>query len=264
MRANKKGLADLKRLRQAAEAGAAASAGQPAPAGRKPTAARSKRRTQGRPLQEPKQTATQAAAPAPVVAEPAAIALDTSDVALFRRAVKSVTPIKNTRRAILPPVPMASAVILRQRRSLATGQATVKLAAVSDQYTPAQLSPDASHFVQSGCGPDLAKDLKRGKWPVGASLDLHGATLEQARARLDQFLQSCITHQIRCVQIVHGKGYGSKDGAPVLKQTVRRWLTQLAAVQAYVECSEQNGGAGAVQVLLRTPAPPGLMRKKHA
>jgi DNA-nicking Smr family endonuclease len=53
------------------------------------------------------------------------------------------------------------------------------------------------------------------------------------------------------VRIVHGKGYGSKDGEPVLKQTIRRWLTQMEAVSAYAECSERDGGAGAVQVLLQ-------------
>jgi DNA-nicking Smr family endonuclease len=83
---------------------------------------------------------------------------------------------------------------------------------------------------------------------------LHGATLDEARARLDQFLQSCLSHQIKSVCIVHGKGYGSRDRTPVLKQTVRRWLTQIDAVLAYTECNEQNGGAGAVQVLLRTGA----------
>src|SRR3546814_8197526 len=95
-------------------------------------------------------------------------------------------------------------------------------------------------FVRAGCGPDLPRDLKRGKWPMQASLDLHGSTQDEARTRLDQFLQSCLTHRIRCVQIVHGKGFGSKNGAPVLKESVRRWLTQFESVLAYVECSEQK------------------------
>ncbi|HEY9571743.1 MAG TPA: Smr/MutS family protein, partial [Pusillimonas sp.] len=108
-----------------------------------------------------------------------------------------------------------------------------------------------SRYLRRGHGPDLIKGLQRGKWPIGASLDLHGSTLEQARERLDRFLQSCLAHQIKCARIVHGKGYGSKDGEPVLKQTIRRWLSQIASVIAYVECSEQDGGAGAVYVLLR-------------
>lgn len=171
---------------------------------------------------------------------------------LFRSAVKSVQPIKDSKRTLLPPLPAASEAILRQRRVAAAGESEARPAQVSDHYSPAGRQIDNNAFVRAGCGPDLIKGLKRGKWPVGASLDLHGATLEQARARLDQFLQSCLTHHIKCVCIIHGKGYGSKGGTPVLKQTVRRWLTQIDPVIAYTECREQNGGAGAVLALLRT------------
>lgn len=180
-----------------------------------------------------------------------ATTLDAQDRALFRQAVKSVQPIKDTRRAILPPVASASSDILRERRARAVGAEPGTLPQISDHYAPAKVEQNDASFVQRGYGPDLAKGLKRGKWLIGASVDLHGNTLEEARDRLDRFLQSCLAHHIRCVRIVHGKGYGSKDGEPVLKQTVRRWLSQMADVIAYVECSEADGGSGAVQVLLR-------------
>jgi DNA-nicking Smr family endonuclease len=232
MRANKggrqgesaSGFADLKRLRKVAAAQAAA-----APAASPPTA-----------LKTTKTTRT---------AEPA---LSREDTQLFRRAMKTVTPIKDTKRAILPaPLPPGSVEILRQRRERATGMDPVRLPQTSDLYRPAIMDGDDSRYLRPGHGTDLIKGLKRGKWPIGASLDLHGSTLEQARERLDRFLQSCMSQQIKCVRIVHGKGYGSRDGEPVLKQTIRRWLTQIASVIAYVECSESDGGAGAVQALLR-------------
>ncbi|HUG58698.1 MAG TPA: Smr/MutS family protein [Candidimonas sp.] len=196
-------------------------------------------------------------------AKPAAIAsnkmtapaVSLKDHALFQLAMKSVQPIKDTRRAILPPAPQASGAILRERRERAVGADLRKMPQISDQYAPAKVEADDAHFVQHGYGPDLAKGLKRGKWSIGASLDLHGNTLEEARDRLDRFLQSCLAHHIKCVRIVHGKGYGSKDGESVLKQTIRRWLTQMADVLAYTECAEQDGGSGAVQVLLRVDKP---------
>lgn len=181
--------------------------------------------------------------------------LTAEDTLLFRRAVKTVTPIKDTQRAILPPALAASQAILRERRDKATGMDSVKLAQVSDQYSPAKVDQDDSSFLRAGHGTDVIKGLKRGKWLISATLDLHGNTLDEARERLDRFLQSCLEHDIKCVCIVHGKGYGSKDGEPVLKQTIRRWLTQMAAVLAYVECAEQDGGSGAVKVLLRTQSP---------
>ncbi|MGB6105822.1 MAG: Smr/MutS family protein, partial [Pusillimonas sp.] len=196
-----------------------------------------------------------ASTPAPATsaarARTAGPVLSREDVQLFRRTMKTVTPIKDTRRAVLPASPMAPGDILRQRRERAVGQDPVRLPQTSDHYHPAKVDSDDARYVRPGHGPDLIKGLKRGKWPIGASLDLHGSTLDDARERLDRFLQSCMAHQIKCVRIVHGKGYGSRDGEPVLKQTVRRWLTQLDSVIAYAECPEQDGGAGAVQVLLQ-------------
>lgn len=173
------------------------------------------------------------------------------DAELFRRAVKSVVPIKDTRRALLPPAPVESDTVLRQRRAAAMGSEPAHPAQVSDHYRPAHVDQDDASFLRPGHGPDVLKGLRTGKWPTGAMLDLHGDTLDEARERLDRFIQSCTEHKIRCVRIVHGKGYGSKDGEPVLKQTIRRWLTQMDAISAYVECPERDGGAGAVQVLLQ-------------
>lgn len=235
--ASKHGLADLKQLRrQQAEAKAP-----------KPPAAPRKTGKKRKPhADQAASVASGDASPPPETALP----LNDEDRALFRRAVKLVQPLKNAgTRASLPPVPQAPADQLRQRRELAMGQELPALSAISDHYAPVKL--DDGSFLQAGHGPDLIKSLKRGKWPIEASLDLHGSTLDEARQRLEQFLQSCLDHQIKCVRIVHGKGYGSKDGASVLKETVRRWLSQMQAVKAYTECSEQDGGSGAVQALLR-------------
>jgi len=196
-------------------------------------------------------------APRPVVtkaiktAKAAETGLNQEDTQLFRRAMKAVTPIKDTRRTLLAPTPSATGDILRERRARAIGQDFVRLPQTSDHFSPAKTDGDDARYLRTGHGPDLIKDLKRGKWPIEASLDLHGSTLEQARERLDRFLVSCLAHQIKCVRIVHGKGYGSKDGEPVLKQTVRRWLTQIDSVLAYAECPEADGGTGAVQVRLQ-------------
>lgn len=244
MAVHKPGLADLKLLRrQQAEA--------ETPKPPAPKTATRKRGSRSRPPASVSSLAVGSSVrqPSPEIVDVAATPLSNEDRALFRRAVKMVQPIKDTKRASLPPVPRAPADLLRQRRELAMGQEAPALSAVSDQYAPAKL--DDGSFIQAGYGPDLIKGLKRGKWSIEASLDLHGSTLDEARERLEQFLQSCLTHQIKCVRIVHGKGYGSKDGASVLKETVRRWLSQMQAVKAYTECGEQDGGSGAVQALLR-------------
>ncbi|WP_167670817.1 Smr/MutS family protein [Allopusillimonas ginsengisoli] len=205
---------------------------------------------------EPPSAKAERAAPRNRLDTTAKQGLTAADIALFRRAVKLVTPIKDTKRAVFSSLPTAAPELLRQRRQRATGQDAPRPVTLSDHFQPVRSDHDDSRFVRERHAADLIKGLKRGKWPVGATLDLHGSTLDQARERLDRFLGSCLTHQVRCVRIVHGKGYGSRDGEPVLKQTIRRWLTQMECVLAYIECAEHEGGSGAVQVLLHiSPAP---------
>lgn len=179
-------------------------------------------------------------------------ALTREDIALFRQAVRHVQPMKpgKAQRLIKPPASIPNDIV-RNRRERATGEQVKLPAAVSDHYTPAALHHDDATFVRNRHSIQLIKQLQQGRWPVGATLDLHGSTLDQARERMDRFLQSCLEHNIRCVRIVHGKGYGSKDGDSVLRTTLRRWLSQLQAVQAYAQCAEAQGGAGALDVLLR-------------
>ena len=216
--------------------------------------------------------------------ETLAAQLSETDRRLFRSAVRYVERIRDPGRVLLSPVPQAPASILEERRKRAAGLAadkpktrqapfqdeiTAKDATaganeaagkpahkrsprpLSDNYSPATHDQDDSRYLKPGHGSDILRDLKRGKWPIGASLDLHGSNLEDARERFERFLDSCLTHDVKCVRIVHGKGYGSRNGDAVLKSTVRRWLTQLDEVIAYTECSETDGGSGAVQVLLK-------------
>ena len=55
----------------------------------------------------------------------------------------------------------------------------------------------------------------------------------------------------RCVRVVHGKGLGSPGRTPVLKQKVLRWLVQRTEVLAFVQAPANQGGAGALLVLLK-------------
>lgn len=178
--------------------------------------------------------------------------LSEQDQALLRQAYAQVEPIKSEPRA---PMLVRSSIplILEERRRHAQGQPRQhsSLLSVSDQYTSIQAENNDIQYRNPACGTDVLRSLSKGKWPIQASLDLHGANLEQARERLDSFLSSCLEHNIKCVRVVHGIGYGSK-GEPILRHTVRRWLSQLDAVLAYTQCPEHEGGDGAVKVLLRT------------
>ena len=114
------------------------------------------------------------------------------------------------------------------------------------------LETDAAlSFTRDGIAPNTVRKLRRGDWVIQAQLDLHGMTRDEARAALTQFLHAALTKGLRCVRVIHGKGLGSKNHLPVLKDKVRRWLAQSDPVLAYVQARAADGGAGAVVVLLK-------------
>ena len=99
------------------------------------------------------------------------------------------------------------------RRANALGETPTRAdAGVSDGGEVIHLlSEGGTAFVRGDAAPDTARNLRRGQWRAGAELDLHGLRVEQARHALLSFLDECQEHGIRCVRIVHGKGYGSQD-----------------------------------------------------
>jgi DNA-nicking Smr family endonuclease len=185
----------------------------------------------------------------------AAPALAPDDRALFRQAMRFVQPLAHHGRRARRSARRDPDGLLRERRAHAQGEEAPREPAPvrSRRRLPAPPDPEAREFLQAGCGTDLLRGLRRGKWLPEAVLDLHGSTEDQAHERLDRFVTTCLEHDIRCVCIIHGKGIGSRHGTPVLKTAVRLHLCRLQAVQAWVQCAEPDGGAGAVTVLLRLP-----------
>lgn len=115
-------------------------------------------------------------------------------------------------------------------------------------------SEDGLSFRRPSVGPDVPRDLRRGRWVVMAQLDLHGMFVEEAREAVSSFLKKCLAHEFYCVRIIHGKGNGSPQGFSVLREKVRRWLKQRDEVVAFAQPPERDGGAGATIVRLRPTA----------
>lgn len=108
-------------------------------------------------------------------------------------------------------------------------------------------------FARPGVQDRLLRDLRRGRIEIGLELDLHGLTVREAKKNLDPFLAECHKRGVRCAHIIHGKGYGSSEQQPVLKQQVNLWLRQRPDVLAFCTATRRDGGTGAVYVLLRNP-----------
>lgn len=111
---------------------------------------------------------------------------------------------------------------------------------------------DEPTYLRNGIANSVLKDLRRGRWALQDEIDLHGLNRDEARAALALFLAECNRRSCRCVRVVHGKGYGSPGRDAVLRRLVRGWLMQKIEVLAYCQAKPQDGGEGAVIVLLKT------------
>ena len=97
------------------------------------------------------------------------------------------------------------------------------------------------------------RQLARGKFAIQDEIDLHGMTIAEARPRLADFIENSVRTGRLCVRVVHGKGLGSGQRGPVLKNKVNHWLRQWDSVLAFVSARQVDGGTGAVYVLLQEP-----------
>ena len=109
---------------------------------------------------------------------------------------------------------------------------------------------EALEFHRPGVQPRTLKRLRRGQYPIAATLDLHGSRARDAERALHRFLNECVHHHWRCVRIIHGKGISSSGGQPVLKGLIATWLSERADINAFCSAPAADGGTGAMYVLL--------------
>jgi DNA-nicking Smr family endonuclease len=101
---------------------------------------------------------------------------------------------------------------------------------------------------------DAMRRLRRGVMPVDARIDLHGMGVPEAKAQLELFLRTMRARGERCVLVIHGKGEHSPGGQGVLRGEIAAWLSQGTSsehVAAFATASTEDGGEGAVYVLMR-------------
>jgi len=168
---------------------------------------------------------------------------------LFRRAVADAVPLPPSGRAdIARPRPKP---IAHQRQA---DERQVLVDALSDPWDWETAVSTGEELLYSRPGVPTAalRKLRRGGWVIRGELDLHGHTGDEARIAVAAFLNRCMLEDRRCVRIIHGKGHGSKNRLPVLKNKVRHWLMQREDVLAFCQARTVDGGAGAVIVLLKS------------
>ena len=179
--------------------------------------------------------------------------LDPDDLAAFRAAVADARPLPDSGRVHLGgPVPPP-----RPLQHLADERAALH----ESLHGPVTLQDrleggDEPSYLRPGLALTVLRDLRRGRWVIQDEIDLHGCNRDAARTHLAAFVAASLRQGLRCVRVIHGKGHGSPGREAVLRRLVRGWLAQKIEVLAYCQAKPQDGGEGAVLVLLKTQRRP--------
>lgn len=173
------------------------------------------------------------------------------DKVLFMQAMGGVNKLedKNVRApSDASKTTKPGATTLSKRAAAQGSEASDLGAGLSDMQ--ALLNPVAAESILSYKQPTLQNkvftQLKQGKLRWYDAVDIHGCTIEEARAAVTQLLSQAKKNNETSVKIVHGKG-----SEAILKTCVNGWLRQLPEVLAFCSAPPKDGGNGAVLVLLK-------------
>lgn len=141
--------------------------------------------------------------------------------------------------------------VVKRREAAIQSTAAIKVDGLSDQFIIEVGAEDELYWARNGVQDSQIRKLKAGQIPFDGSLDLHGMTVEKARATLWDFIAEATKFEVRCVRITHGKAARLDGRRPLIKSHVNTWLRQHSQVLGFVSCQPRHGGTGAVYVLLK-------------
>ncbi len=177
------------------------------------------------------------------------MANNTSDDDFFQQQMKGVKPIKVEAKVDLAQQHQDT-INAEKRRLAATAELAKDKNFLSGEYIEPVDPLAIIEFKRDGVQTGVYRNLRLGKYQIDARLDLHHMTIDQARRAVFQFIQDCMSNDIRCALITHGKGEGRSLPAQ-LKSCLNHWLPQFDQVLAFHSAQKQHGWVGATYVLLR-------------
>jgi DNA-nicking Smr family endonuclease len=172
------------------------------------------------------------------------------EIAAFHAAVADAQPLKTAERVIherARPSPRP-----RQRELDETA------AVVESLHGPLEIDDllaigELDAFLRPSLSRSVLRDLRRGRWTIRNHIDLHGLNRYEAHEAVSRFLAESVREGKRCVRIVHGRGHGSPGREGVLRLLVKSWLSRSQDVLAFCHPPLNDGGEGALWILLRSP-----------
>jgi DNA-nicking Smr family endonuclease len=128
------------------------------------------------------------------------------------------------------------------------------LGGYSDPLTPSKSLPNLTKKqTLSGLPADRSQEkrVRRGKLPLGATLDLHGHTQATGRKALLAFVTLQRSLGETSVIVVTGKG---RAGGGILKTRLIEWISEpdiRPHVSGYSRANQKHGGEGAFYLFLK-------------
>ena len=187
------------------------------------------------------------------------------DEFFFRRLMGGVVPLENDgrgriQRSEAPSGDVASSArverLSAERQERSDDLVRDHLMQLVEGAVRFEVLDDGRHLEGRRLDLDMGtfRRLRRGELPVDGQLDLHGATAASAKDTLYDFLKARRARKDRVVLVIHGRGEHSPGGMGVLRGEIAAWLSQDRASQhvaAFATAHQQEGGEGALYVLLR-------------
>ena len=183
--------------------------------------------------------------------------LSPEEMAIWERLARTVTPLKRKSAAPVSKGLAATALPAKQKES--SRPAASEKPAKRGLAAPPRPAPPPPVNASTGLDSHWERRLARSSIHPDFTLDLHGATLDQAHARLDAGLTQARAMGARIVLLVTGKprpveaaDRDKKRGA--IRAKVLDWLAagqHADAIAAVRPAQRRHGGEGALYIVLR-------------
>jgi DNA-nicking Smr family endonuclease len=171
---------------------------------------------------------------------------------IFRDAMRHVKPLSRAAHAQAPAIlPAKQALLKNKTKSFEKIPPPRTHLPITTQPQRTVSGADTLSFQHTGLQHKKFTQLKQGKLRIDATLDLHEHTRDEALIATDDFLTRCQNKRLRVVCLIHGKGLYSSHDEPVLKNMLNQYLRSHPAVLAFHSARHNQGGTGALIVLLK-------------
>lgn len=104
-------------------------------------------------------------------------------------------------------------------------------------------------LLRPGLPRRVLTDLRRGRWVLQGQIDLHGLTRDEARAA--RAFPARRAHSGQALHPRNPRQGAAPPAVSILKQLSRGWLAQREEILCFCQAGPNDGGGGALLVLLR-------------